>query len=109
MKSTNERLASITGSFIRRAPLPTARGGTAGGVVSDNIYVVGGEDFSPSRTFPEVEIYDPEGDSWSAAPDLPTPRHGLAVEGVRDSIYVIGGGPTAGLSVSPRNEALRAQ
>lgn len=106
LKDTNEVLDSPRGVWQKLAPLPTARGGTAGGVVNARIYVAGGEAFSPTRTFPQVEIYDPASNSWSRAPDLPTPRHGLAVQGVGDTLYVIGGGPTAGLSASSRNEAL---
>jgi hypothetical protein len=69
--------------------------------------VAGGEAFGPSRTFKEVEVYNPATDTWAKAPDLPTPRHGLSVQGVDGTLYVIGGGPTAGLSVAPQNEALR--
>jgi hypothetical protein len=106
LMATNEVLDSLTGAFRTLAPMPTARGGTAGGVAAGRIVVAGGEAFEPSRTFPQVEVYDPATNTWSAAPNLPTPRHGLAVQGVGDVIYVIGGGPTAGLSVAPQNEAL---
>jgi N-acetylneuraminic acid mutarotase len=106
LRATNEVLDSTTGSWRRLADMPTARGGTSAGAVNGRIFVAGGEAFDPTRTFPQVEIYDPERDAWSAAPPLPTPRHGLAVQGLGNLLYVIGGGPTAGLSVSPRNEAL---
>jgi hypothetical protein len=106
LRSTAEVLDSPTGSWKRLADLPTARGGTAGGVAGGRVFVAGGEAFGPSRTFAQVEAYDPASDAWSAAPSLPTPRHGLAVQGLGDVLYVIGGGPEAGLSVSPRNEAL---
>jgi len=106
LKSANEVLDSLTGAWRPLAPLPTARGGTAAGVVDGRIYVAGGEAFNPSRTFAEVESYDPATNAWTRLPDLPTPRHGLAVVGVGNVLYVIGGGPTAGLSVSGANEAL---
>ncbi len=105
-KDANEVLDSLSGRWRVLAPIPTPRGGTAGGVVNGRIYVAGGEAFDPSRTFPQVEVYDPSTNVWMKAPDLPTPRHGLAVQGVGDTLYVIGGGPTAGLSVAPQNEAL---
>jgi N-acetylneuraminic acid mutarotase len=110
LKSKNEVLDSPTGSWRTVAPMPTARGGTAGGVADGRIFVAGGEAFNPTRTFVEVEVYDSAIDSWSRAPDLPSARHGLAVQGATvrgiTEIYVIGGGPTAGLSVTPLNEAL---
>jgi hypothetical protein len=107
LKSTNEELSSLNGAWRKLPELPTARGGTAGGVAGGRIYVAGGEAFDPSRTFPQVESFDPAAGAWSREPDLPTPRHGLAVQGVGSALYVIGGGPTAGLSVSPQNEALQ--
>ncbi len=109
LKDTNLVADSIARQWRVLAPLPTARGGTAGGVVSGRIYVAGGEAFDPTRTFAQVEVYDPATNAWSEAPDLPTPRHGLAVQGVGDVLYVIGGGPTAGLSVAPQNEALQTR
>jgi hypothetical protein len=87
--------------------MPTARGGTAGGSLDGLVYIAGGEAFGPSRTFPQVEVYDPATDTWKAAPNLPTPRHGIAVQGLAGLLYVIGGGPEAGLSVAPHNEALQ--
>jgi N-acetylneuraminic acid mutarotase len=106
LKATNEVLEPASGGWRRLADLPTARGGTAGGAANGAILVAGGEAFNPTRTFPQVEMYRPESDSWVGLEALPTPRHGLAVQGVGNVVYVIGGGPTAGLSVSPRNEAL---
>jgi hypothetical protein len=106
LKDTNEVLDSVSGRWRTLAPMPTPRGGTAGGVAGGRIIVAGGEAFDPTRTFPQVEAYDPASDSWTAAPNLPTPRHGLAVQGIGDTLFVIGGGPTAGLSVAAQNEAL---
>jgi non-specific serine/threonine protein kinase len=109
LKSTNESLGSLDGSWRQLAPLPTARGGTAGGFVDGKIVVAGGEAFNPTRTFPQVEVYEPSSNTWRRAPDLPTPRHGLSVQGIGSTLFVIGGGPTAGLSVSPQNETLDLQ
>jgi N-acetylneuraminic acid mutarotase len=109
LMSTNEALDGPAGEWVTLAPLPTARGGTAAGAVNGRVYVAGGEAFGPSRTFPQVEVFDPATTTWTAAPDLPTPRHGLAVVGHEGQLYVIGGGPAAGLSVDAHNEALRPQ
>lgn len=109
LKATNQVLDSLRGPWRTLVPMPTARGGTAGAIVNGQVFVAGGEAFNPTRTFPQVEVYDPATDTWRAAPNLPTPRHGLAVQGAGNALYVIGGGPTAGLSVSPQNEALSLQ
>jgi hypothetical protein len=106
LRATMEVSGTSADPWRQLAPMPTARGGTAAGVVNGKVYVAGGEAFDPSRTFAEVEVYDPASNTWARMPDLPTPRHGLAVQGVGDTLYVIGGGPTAGLSVAPQNEAL---
>jgi N-acetylneuraminic acid mutarotase len=106
LKGTNEALSSLRGPWLRLPDLPTPRGGTAGAVLDGRIYVAGGEAFDPTRTFKEVEVFDPQAGVWRRAPDLPTPRHGLAVQAAAGRLYVIGGGPTAGLSVSAQNEAL---
>jgi hypothetical protein len=106
LKATAESLDSLTGAWRRLADMPTARGGTSGGVVNGRVYVAGGEAFGPDRTFPQVEGYDPPSNAWTTLPQLLTPRHGLAVQGVGATLYVIGGGPAAGLSVSGRNEAI---
>lgn len=107
LAAANQVLDSLDGTWRDLAPLPTARGGTAGSAAGPLIAVAGGEAFSPSHTFAEVELYDSATDRWRQAPPLPTPRHGLAVQAVDGVLYVIGGGPTAGLSVSSANEALR--
>jgi N-acetylneuraminic acid mutarotase len=108
LKDTNEVLEGLNGRWRALPPMPTARGGTSGSAVNGGrIAVAGGEAFTPNRTFPQVEVFDPAANAWTAAPRLPTPRHGLAVQGVGGTLYVIGGGPTAGLSVAPQNEALR--
>ena len=106
IKSTAESLDSLTGGWKRLSDLPTARGGTGGGLVNGRIYVAGGEAGNPNRTFPEVEAYDPVSNVWTSLPQLLTPRHGVAVLGSGDTLFVIAGGPTAGLSVSNRNEAI---
>jgi N-acetylneuraminic acid mutarotase len=104
LKATNEALSSLTAGWRTLPDLPTPRGGTSGAVLDGKVYVAGGEAFGPTRTFAEVEFFDPATGRWSRAPDLPTPRHGLAAQAAGGRLYVIGGGPTAGLSVSPQNE-----
>ena len=87
--------ALVDGVWEERAPMPTARGGIASGVLDGKIAVVGGEgnDDDPSGVFPQAELYDPATDEWTALPDMPTPRHGMgaAVSEGGDQLYVPGG------------------
>src|SRR5262249_40031431 len=56
-----------TGAWIAKAPMLTARAGTAGAVVGNRIIVAGGEGSpKPSGVFPDNEIYDPSSDTWKA-------------------------------------------
>lgn len=76
-----------------RAPMPTARGGGAAGVVNGQVLVVGGEGNSDiaSGVFPQTESYDPVADTWTALPDMPAPRHGMGAAGIGGTLYVPGG------------------
>lgn len=89
-----------TNSWETLAPMPTARGGMAAGVVDGLIHTAGGEDLQAISTYPQHEVFDPASVTWAAAPDLPTKRHGLASAVVDGRWYVIGGGRAAMLSTS---------
>jgi N-acetylneuraminic acid mutarotase len=82
------------------APMPTKRGGVAGGVVGKQIFIFGGEGNTqdPSFVFRDVDVYDAEADSWRSDPPMMTPRHGLgAAATVGETLYLPGGGITGGL------------
>lgn len=81
------------GAWVERAPMLTARGGTACGVIDDRIVVVGGEGNpdAPSRVFPQVEAYAPATDAWSTLAPMPTPRHGMGAAAWNGRLYVPGG------------------
>jgi N-acetylneuraminic acid mutarotase len=78
--------------------MPTARGGTAAGVVDGKIYVVGGEGngAAASGVFPQVEEYDPATDTWTSRGEMLTPRHGMGAAGFDGGLYVPGGATTQG-------------
>lgn len=84
------------GAWAMRAGMPTARGGTACGVIDDRIYVVGGEGNPdlPSGVFPQVEGYHPATDTWTTHAPMPIPKHGMGAAAWGGSLYVPGGATT---------------
>jgi N-acetylneuraminic acid mutarotase len=96
-------------SWSAGAPMPTARGGMASGVVDGRIVLVGGEGNTnvSSGVFPQVEVYDPQADSWAALPDMVTPRHGMGAVGYQGSLYVPGGATVQGYGATEVHESLR--
>jgi hypothetical protein len=80
--------------------MPTPRGGLSAATLRGQVHVLGGEAFGPDHTFAEHEVFDPQTNTWTAAPSLPTPRHGLGLAVLDDRLYAIAGGPTAGLSTT---------
>ena len=60
-----------SGSTIQwsmKAPMPTGRDAMGIGVVEGKIYVISGRQGRNGR---EVEVYDPNSDSWDVLPDIP--------------------------------------
>jgi N-acetylneuraminic acid mutarotase len=81
------------GGWTDRAAMPTARGGTACGVVDGRLLVAGGEGNSgaASGVFPQVEAFDPADNAWTSLEEMPTPRHGMAAAAWDGRLYVPGG------------------
>lgn len=99
-----------TGLWSVRAPLPQAAGGVAAAAVEGKLYVVGGEQWSPTReVFAEAWIYDPATDEWDAMPDLNVPRHGLAAAAIEDRIYVFGGATETGAGDVAAHETITVE
>lgn len=97
------------GSWASRAPMPTARGGTACGVLGNRIIVVGGEG-NPGATsgvFSEVEAYDAVMDRWDTLPPMVTPRHGMAAAAWSGALYVPGGASRELFGAVDTHEVLR--
>jgi N-acetylneuraminic acid mutarotase len=92
--------------WLRLAPVPGKRGGTAAGAVGRFVVSAGGE--APGGTIRTVFAYDTRSRRWRRLPNLPTPRHGLGVVGAGGRVYVVAGGRQPGLAgVSGANESLR--
>lgn len=80
------------------APLPEARGESAGAVVAGGdgprLAVVGGL-AGLGSTSTAVAVYDPATDRWTTGPDLPAPRHHTTAAALDGTLYVSGGSPSA--------------
>ena len=81
---------SATNVWTTRAPMPTARGRFAAGVVNGVLYVVGGEVAfgSPLAT---VEAYTPGNNRWTAKAPLPAARSHLNAGVINGRLYAAGG------------------
>ena len=84
------------------APMPTPRNQFSTIVHHDKIYLIGGQFHHDSCQLdqPNVDIYDPDTDSWTEGPDLPY-GHSHSEGGTfvhDDKIYMVGGHftPTGG-------------
>jgi N-acetylneuraminic acid mutarotase len=106
----NEEYDIASDTWTSRAPMPSARSGTAVAVLNGRIHVLGGEgwidDFG--GVFRTQEAYDPKANRWTRLARMPTPRHGFAAMTVSNKIYAISGVNNAGgagtLSVVSVNE-----
>jgi N-acetylneuraminic acid mutarotase len=97
------------GTWTSRAAMPTARGGTACGVLGDRIIVVGGEGNpgAPLGVFSEVEAYDAVLDRWDSLSPMPTPRHGMAAAVWNGALHVPGGASRELFGAVDTHEILR--
>jgi N-acetylneuraminic acid mutarotase len=96
-----------TGKWTAKAPMLTARAGTAGALVGSRIVVAGGEGNSgdPSGVFAENEAYDPVKDVWQKREPMRTPRHGTGGAVVNGVFYVPGGATRQGFGAVATNES----
>lgn len=87
------------------APLPSPRADLAAAAMGGKIYVFGGFDYSttPKTALGDVDVYDPNTDTWSTAPaDMPTPRGALYAVGTKgNEVYVIGGHVGGAFNTAP--------
>lgn len=87
-----------TGTWTAGAPAPTARNSAASAVIDGEIYVVGGRRFALDDdgtarqvNVPDLEVYDPETDTWETRAPMPEARGGLAATEHNGRLYVFGG------------------
>ena len=94
--------------WTERMGMPTARGGTACGVVGNRIVAVGGEGNLgvASGVFPQVEAYDAVANTWATLAPMPSPRHGMGAAVVGNRMYVPGGADRQGFGAVATHEIL---
>lgn len=82
------------GNWETKAPMPTARFGSAAGVIDGKLYVAAGcclSNVFPYPRFTTLEVYDPDTDAWTAAAPIPTAVYGAAVGVIDGKLHVAGG------------------
>lgn len=91
--NTVHELDPATGTWVTKAPMPTARSGGAAVVYEGRIYVAGGR--PPHER--DFAVYDPATDRWEELPLMPAPRNHLTGAAINGSIHYVGGRQGLGL------------
>jgi N-acetylneuraminic acid mutarotase len=73
------------------ADMPTAYGASAGAVLDDKLYVVGGCYAESCAGVTDVQVYDPHSDTWSTAAAYPEPVTWASCGAVAGKLYCAGG------------------
>jgi hypothetical protein len=97
----------VAQTYTPRAAIPTPRGGTAGAVLGERLYIFGGEG-NPGNlgVWPNVDSYDPATDTWQALPAMLTPRHGFGAAASDGRIYLPGGALVQGFGAAADHTVL---
>jgi N-acetylneuraminic acid mutarotase len=79
--------------WTEKASLAPARGGLAGAVLGNRLFVFGGEGNmnASSGVFPDIDVYDPSTNQWQTLAPMLVPRHGYGAAVVEGRIYLAGG------------------
>jgi len=75
------------------ARMPTTRSALAYGVISNRIYIAGGEFQDPRQqtVFRTFEEYDPATNVWAIMPPMAIARHGVAAATIGNRFYAVSG------------------
>jgi N-acetylneuraminic acid mutarotase len=92
--NTVYELDPARGTWVERAPMPTARSAGVAVVSGGRIYVAGGR---PPRGS-DFAVYDPATDRWEVLPELPTQRNHFTGAAMDGRIHFVGGRQGQGLS-----------
>src|SRR5215472_1208044 len=101
---TVEKYDVDTGTWSTVAPLPSPRSDLAAVAHGGKVFVFGGctGTASAPNVTNEVDMYDPETNTWTTLAPMPTPRASLVVGHSGNLVYAIGG--TNGVSALNVNE-----
>ena len=78
------------GTWVIKAPMPTARSAVAASAVDGILYAMGGCNAS-GNPVAVVEAYDPKTDTWITKSPMPAARCAVAASVINGLIYVVGG------------------
>lgn len=82
-----------TKAWTEKTSLNPPRGGLAGAVLAERLFVFGGEGNMNASTgvFPDIDVYDPATNQWQALTPMLVPRHGYGAAVLDNRIYLAGG------------------
>jgi N-acetylneuraminic acid mutarotase len=92
--NTVYELDPARGSWVEKAPMPTARSGGVAVAHAGKIYVAGGR--VPRGS--DFAAYDVATDRWEVLPDLPSQRNHITGAAINGRIHIVGGRLGNGLS-----------
>jgi N-acetylneuraminic acid mutarotase len=87
-------LDPAVGTWVAKAPMPTARSGGVAVASAGKIYVAGGR--VPRGN--DFAVFDPVANQWETLPNLPSQRNHLAGAAINGRIHIVGGRLGNGLS-----------
>lgn len=85
------------GTWLTRAPMPTARREAAGAELGGLFYVAGGAVAGDGVTG-ALEAYNPATNAWLTLAPMPTPRRDLVLVAIGGALYAVGGNNGAHLN-----------
>ncbi|HEX8273720.1 MAG TPA: kelch repeat-containing protein [Longimicrobiaceae bacterium] len=92
--NTVYELDPARGTWVEKAPMPTARSGGVAVAHGGRIYVAGGR--VPRGN--DFAVYDPAANAWEVLPDLPSQRNHITGAAINGRIHIVGGRLGNGLS-----------
>lgn len=93
-----------TDMWVLKAPIPTPRSAVGYAVISDKIYVAGGEvqTYEYLAAFRALEVYDPATNRWEKLTAMPIPRHGMAAAALGNRFHLVGGDVQSAMVPRPK-------
>lgn len=82
-----------THRWLEKVEMPIPRSSHTASVLNGKIYVIGGggRGNGPFRYLSRIDVYNPQTDTWTQAPDMPVGKSGHAAAVINGKIYILGG------------------